>query len=71
VSDINGNVINLMANDVGRFDYALAFLHDLWKGPVETALVGVIIYQEIGLPGIIGLVFLLLFIPLQGLCEAN
>uniref|UniRef100_A0A1B0EXV1 Uncharacterized protein n=1 Tax=Phlebotomus papatasi TaxID=29031 RepID=A0A1B0EXV1_PHLPP len=62
---LNGQVINLMSNDVGRFDIAMAFIHDLWKGPLEALLLGYFIYREIGVSGILGMAFLLGFIPLQ------
>uniref|UniRef100_A0A182K606 Uncharacterized protein n=1 Tax=Anopheles christyi TaxID=43041 RepID=A0A182K606_9DIPT len=62
---LSGTVINLMANDVSRFDYAVIFLHDLWKGPVELVIVAVLVYREIGPAGLIGIGFLLLFIPIQ------
>ncbi|XP_035890492.1 uncharacterized protein LOC118502378 [Anopheles stephensi] len=62
---LSGTVINLMANDVSRFDYAVIFFHDLWKGPVELVIVAVLVYLEIGAAGLIGIGFLLLFIPIQ------
>ncbi|XP_059610916.1 ATP-binding cassette sub-family C member 4-like [Phlebotomus argentipes] len=62
---LNGQVINLMSNDVGRFDIAMAFIHDLWKGPTEAILLGYFIYREIGVSGVLGMAFLLSFIPLQ------
>lgn len=54
-----------MSNDVGKFEIALAFLHDLWKGPFELFLLGYFIYREIKLAGVLGLAFMLSFIPLQ------
>ncbi|XP_055588089.1 ATP-binding cassette sub-family C member 4-like [Uranotaenia lowii] len=62
---LSGKVLNLLSNDVGKFDVALAFVHDLWKGPMESILLGYLIYREIGISGIIGMSFLLGFIPLQ------
>ncbi len=64
---LNGKVINLIANDMSRFELALAFLHDVWKGPVEALLFGYFIYQQIGVAGVIGMAFLLSFIPIQGI----
>lgn len=87
VDGINGRVINLLSNDLGKFDIAICFLHDLWKGPLETILLGkkehspastarklailfsiilgYLVYREIGYSGIIGIVFILSFIPIQ------
>lgn len=59
-------MINLIANDVHRFELAFTFFHDVWKGPLEALLFGYFIYQHIDLAGIIGMVFLLSFIPIQG-----
>lgn len=64
---LNGKVINLLSNDLARFEIALAFFHDIWKGPMEALLFTYFIYQEIGAGAIIGIAFLLSFIPLQGM----
>ncbi|XP_058839979.1 ATP-binding cassette sub-family C member 4-like [Topomyia yanbarensis] len=62
---LSGKIINLLSNDVSRFDIALFFLHDLWKGPIACLLLGYFIYLEIGYSGLLGMAFLLSFIPLQ------
>uniref|UniRef100_A0A2M4AD22 Putative abc transporter n=1 Tax=Anopheles triannulatus TaxID=58253 RepID=A0A2M4AD22_9DIPT len=62
---LNGKIINLLSNDVGKFDIALCFVHDLWKGPMEAILLGYFIYRQIGYSGLLGMAFLLSFIPLQ------
>ncbi|XP_055588125.1 probable multidrug resistance-associated protein lethal(2)03659 [Uranotaenia lowii] len=62
---LSGRVINLMSNDVSRFDYAVIFFHDLWKGPVELIIVTGLVYDLMGPSGLIGIVLLLLFIPGQ------
>lgn len=64
-----GQVVNLLSNDVNRFDIAIIFLHYLWIGPVETVIVTYFMYQQIGVSAVFGIVFLLLFIPLQGKFE--
>jgi hypothetical protein len=64
---MDGRVINLLSNDFSKFDIALAFLHDLWKGPFETILLGFLIYREVGISGVFGILFILSFIPIQ--CE--
>lgn len=64
---LSGRVVNLLTNDLNKFELALAFLHDLWKGPLETVLLGYLVYREIGISGIVGILFILSFIPIQ--CE--
>lgn len=65
VDGLNGQVINLMSNDVARFDVTMGFVHDLWKGPIELFLMGYFIYREIGYYGLTGIGFLLCFLPIQ------
>ncbi|XP_058839982.1 ATP-binding cassette sub-family C member 4-like [Topomyia yanbarensis] len=62
---LTGQVINLMSNDVAKFDTAASFVHDTWKGPIELVVFGYLIYRQIGVAGLIGIAFLLSFIPLQ------
>jgi ATP-binding cassette subfamily C (CFTR/MRP) protein 4 len=61
-----GQVVNLMSNDVNRFDVAVVFLHYLWIGPIETFVVTYFMWREVGPSAAIGVGSLLLFIPLQG-----
>lgn len=63
---LNSKVINLISNDLAKFDMGLGFLHDVWKGPIEAIVFGIVIYFEIGISAIIGMAFLASFIPLQG-----
>ncbi|KAL5283205.1 ABCC4.2 family protein [Megaselia abdita] len=62
---LNGKAINIMSNDLGKFDICLVFLHDLWKGPVESLLLGTVMFVHIQYAAIIGIGFMFLFIPLQ------
>ncbi|XP_052864944.1 ATP-binding cassette sub-family C member 4-like [Anopheles cruzii] len=62
---MTGQVINLMSNDVAKFDIATGFVHDIWKGLIELLVLGYFIYQQIGVTGLFGIAFLLSFIPLQ------
>lgn len=62
----NGKIINLLSNDLAKFDIGLAFLHDVWKGPLEALTFFVVIYMEIGMSAVAGMAFLASFIPLQG-----
>ncbi|EAT34168.1 AAEL013567-PA, partial [Aedes aegypti] len=60
-----GQVVNLLSNDVGRLDLAVLFVHYLWIGPLETIVVTYLMYREIGISAVFGVIFLLMFIPLQ------
>lgn len=62
---LSGKAINIMSSDMSKFDVAICFVHDLWRGPVEAILYGYLMYREMGISAIIGLLFILSFIPLQ------
>lgn len=61
-----GQAVNLLSNDVNRFDVALVQIHYLWIGPLETFIITYLMYNEVELSAFFGIVILLLFIPLQG-----
>ncbi|XP_011877731.1 PREDICTED: probable multidrug resistance-associated protein lethal(2)03659 [Vollenhovia emeryi] len=62
-----GQAVNLLSNDVNRFDVSIIFLHYLWLGPLETIIITYVMYHliDIGVSSIIGVTSLLMFIPLQ------
>jgi len=62
-----GQVVNLLSNDVNRFDSIVAFFNYLWLGPLQTILVTYFLWQEIGVSSIVGVAILLMAIPIQGL----
>lgn len=67
VSDgVAGQLINLMTNDIEKFDFVF-WIHELWKGPLGTIILGYFVYLEVGVAAIVGLVFLLIMMPLQGM----
>lgn len=61
-----GQVVNLLSNDVNRFDGAVMLLHNLWIGPLVTAVATFFMYEEIGISAVIGVLCILIFIPFQG-----
>ena len=64
---ITGQAINLMSNDVSRFDWAMAFTHNLWVAPLGSAIAGYLIYIQIGYAGLIGMALMIFLMPLQGI----
>ncbi|XP_041973563.1 ATP-binding cassette subfamily C member 4-like [Aricia agestis] len=55
-----GQVINLMSNDVSRFDLAALYLHHIWVMPILVVLVSYLIWQQIGLATLAGLAVIFL-----------
>ena len=49
-----GQIINLMSNDVRRFDDTPIFLHYLWLMPIQAVVSTAIMYSSIGKAAIVG-----------------
>ncbi|KAL1490440.1 hypothetical protein ABEB36_013133 [Hypothenemus hampei] len=60
-----GNTVNLMSNDVNRFDNAPLFLHYLWIAPLQASLITFFIYMEMGVASFYGMMALLVVGPVQ------
>lgn len=60
-----GQVVNLLSNDVNRFDICVIFLHYLWIGPLQTIVVTYFLWTWIGVSSVLGVAALLVFIPIQ------
>lgn len=61
-----GHVINLASNDVRRFDDGVPFWLFIWAGPLETAMVLLMVSLELGfVPAICGVAAILSVIPIQ------
>nr|CAD7398177.1 unnamed protein product [Timema poppensis] len=60
-----GKVVNLLSNDVARFDLVFLMFHSLWLGPLVTVAIAYIIWQEAGVPGLVGVIVVLLVLPTQ------
>lgn len=42
-----GQMVNLLSNDVGRFDSVLNNIHYLWLGPLELIVVSYLMYEKV------------------------
>ncbi|KAA0190834.1 hypothetical protein HAZT_HAZT002815 [Hyalella azteca] len=60
-----GEMVNLLSNDVNRFDTSLVFCNFLWIAPLQLSLVLGLLYHMFGLSGMTGVAFLIILIPLQ------
>lgn len=65
IDGIAGQAINIMSNDALKFDTSVCFLQSLYQGPVEVIILSFFIYKEIGMSGLLGIAFMLCFMPLQ------
>lgn len=60
-----GQAINLMSNDVSRFDWLMSFTHDIWRAPLGSTIAGYFIFTQVSFSGLIGMGILVLFMPFQ------
>uniref|UniRef100_A0A4W5PLT9 ATP binding cassette subfamily C member 4 (PEL blood group) n=1 Tax=Hucho hucho TaxID=62062 RepID=A0A4W5PLT9_9TELE len=62
-----GQIVNLLSNDVNKFDEVTIFLHYLWVGPLQAAAVMVLLWHEIGPSCLAGMAVLVILMPIQTL----
>uniref|UniRef100_A0A4W2CXT3 Cystic fibrosis transmembrane conductance regulator n=1 Tax=Bos indicus x Bos taurus TaxID=30522 RepID=A0A4W2CXT3_BOBOX len=60
-----GQIVNLLSNDVNRFDQVMMFLHYLWVGPLQAVAVTALLWMEIGMPCLAGMAVLIILLLLQ------
>ncbi|XP_053667657.1 ATP-binding cassette sub-family C member 4-like [Anopheles marshallii] len=60
-----GKVVNLMSNDVNRFDIASYLVCFMWTSPLVMLLAAVLLWYEIGWSGVMGLIAIFIITPIQ------
>jgi ATP-binding cassette subfamily C (CFTR/MRP) protein 4 len=60
-----GQVINLISNDVSKFEELSVNIHHIWSGPLQASIIFGLIWNQIGIPTLFGYGILLLLVPLQ------
>ncbi|XP_067014322.2 ATP-binding cassette subfamily C member 4 [Anabrus simplex] len=60
-----GQVVNLLSNDVSRFDLVSVFIHYLWSSPVIAVIIAYLMWVEIGWPAFVGIAAVFVVVPLQ------
>uniref|UniRef100_A0A8C3ILS1 Multidrug resistance-associated protein 4 n=1 Tax=Chrysemys picta bellii TaxID=8478 RepID=A0A8C3ILS1_CHRPI len=60
-----GQIVNLLSNDVNKFDQVTIFLHFLWAGPLQAIAVTALLWIEIGPSCFAGMAILIILLPLQ------
>ncbi|XP_035659576.1 multidrug resistance-associated protein 4-like isoform X1 [Branchiostoma floridae] len=64
VKSNTGQIVNLMSNDVNRFDQGFMFFNYLWIGPLEILTVTILLYRDLGPSCLAGLGFMLVQLAL-------
>lgn len=59
-----GKMVNLLANDVYRFDFVTFSMNALWISPLVTFIVGCLLWLEGGFVGFIGFAVIFLVWPM-------
>ena len=62
-----GQMVNLLSNDVNRFDTTVLFNHYLWAGPLQLTIITVLLCQKIGPSALVGAALLIAAVPLQSI----
>lgn len=57
--------MNLLSNDVNRFELVVIFLNYLWTAPLLTLIIGVLLWIETGMAGLIGVAVIFVIVPIQ------
>ncbi|KAB0345475.1 hypothetical protein FD754_022401, partial [Muntiacus muntjak] len=60
-----GQIVNLLSNDVNRFDQVTVFLHYLWVGPLQAIAVTALLWMETGISCLAGMAVLIFLLLLQ------
>ncbi|KAG5876595.1 hypothetical protein JTB14_021562 [Gonioctena quinquepunctata] len=62
-----GQVVNLLSNDVTRFDMVVIVLHSLWVLPFQITIITYLLWQEVQISSLAGIISMaIVSLPLQG-----
>lgn len=60
-----GKMVNLLSNDVRRFDFMTMFANSLWTAPTLTIISAIFLFHEIGWAAVIGIGVIVVVVPIQ------
>ncbi|XP_015596918.1 multidrug resistance-associated protein 4 isoform X2 [Cephus cinctus] len=60
-----GKIVNLVANDVNRFDLVSIFIHHMWSAPLSALIIAYFLYTEAGYAGLMGIAAVFVVVPIQ------
>lgn len=58
-------VVNLLSNDVNRFDSISILVHHMWSAPLMTIIIGYFLWLEARWAGMIGIAVVFLIVSIQ------
>ncbi|XP_056634781.1 putative uncharacterized protein DDB_G0282133 [Diorhabda sublineata] len=62
-----GKVVNILSNDLSRFDLVFPVIHALWVMPFQVLVIFLIIWQQVGLAAVAGVATMVVVtVPIQG-----
>ncbi|XP_045472553.1 ATP-binding cassette subfamily C member 4-like isoform X2 [Harmonia axyridis] len=61
----SGKIVNLLSNDVSRFDIVSVMIHHMWAAPLSAMLVMFFLYINAGWAGLVGITPVFIVTPLQ------
>ncbi|CAG9833832.1 unnamed protein product [Diabrotica balteata] len=61
----SGKLVNLLSNDVSRFDLVSLLIHQIWIAPVLSLIIMGFLYQRTGYAGVVGVVAVFVIVPIQ------
>ena len=63
-----GQLVNLLSNDVNRFNKGMHMVHYIYLAPIEVLVVTVIMWKNyFGPSTLAGMLLIFLYIPIQGM----
>ncbi|XP_017844947.1 multidrug resistance-associated protein 4 [Drosophila busckii] len=62
---MRARALNILSIDLGRLDFMIRSLRDLWRGPVEAIIISYLLCSQLGVAPVVGIVLMLSFTPLQ------
>lgn len=63
-----GKIVNLLSNDVNRFDSMTKFGSALWCSPLLVLAIGYLLWLEVRWAGLIGMAIVFIIVPIQSKC---
>ncbi|XP_057653044.1 ATP-binding cassette sub-family C member 4-like [Diorhabda carinulata] len=61
----SGKIVNLLSNDVSRFDVVSLFINQMWIAPLGSLIIMGLLYKETGYAGVVGIFAVFIVVSIQ------